>query len=196
MAQIRLSILRSALAVSILLSFIAVPAQAFFTEVGASYGRDKKTFDANNYIDSESLTGSLSFYFMDRVALELSYTDATVLRQEKASVTDAKRNILQKTQIIGADIILMLADRKDFFQPFIKGGGAQINRRQEIDIDGFGKQTLAPESATVPSYGLGLKLMVTDAFSIKIAYNVWQTPIGGGDKTDDTALKAGVSWIF
>jgi hypothetical protein len=194
MAQIRSWIVLSALAVSLLLS--SSPAQAFFTEVGASYGRDKKTFDSNNYLDTESITASLSFYFWERVALELSYTDATALRTEKASPTDAQRNILQKSQIIGADLIWMLADRKDFFQPFVKGGGAQVSRRQQIDIEGFGTQVLSPETAIVPSYGFGLKLMITDSFSIKFSYNLWQTPIDGGQRTDDSSLKAGVSWIF
>lgn len=174
----------------------ASSAQAYFIEVGASYGRDKKTFDANNAIDSEAITGSLSFYFWDRIALELSYTDATGLRTEKATALDPKRNIMQKTQILGADLILMLADRTAFFQPFVKGGGAQVNRRQTIDIEGQTSTTLEPESAIVPSYGVGFKLAMTEAFNIKVSYNIWQTPIGGGQKTDDSALKAGVTWIF
>lgn len=171
-------------------------AQAQYTELGFSYGRDDKTFDANNKIDSESMTGSISFYFLERFALELSYTDATTIRKEKASATDPQRNITQKATVMGADLVMMLADKKAFLQPFIKGGGAQISRKQEIDIEGFGKQTLEPESATVPSYGFGLKILLTDALNLKFSYNIWQTPIGGGAKTDDTALKAGISWIL
>lgn len=186
----------SALFLSLAILTASSAAQAFFVEVGASYGRDKKTFDANNAIDSESVTASLSFYFWDRVALEGSYTDATAIRTEKATSIDPKRNIMQKTQILGADVIFMFADRTAFFQPFVKGGVAQVNRRQTIDIEGQTSTTLEPESAVVPSYGLGFKLALTDSFNIKVSYSIWQTPIGGGQKTDDTSLKAGVTWIF
>ncbi len=180
----------------LLSSLVFSPAQAFFTEVGASYGHDRKNFDANNYTESESLTGELSFYFMERVALELSYTDATGLLKQKASSTDPARTTQQKTQIFGADLILMFADRKAFLQPFIKGGGARISRSQEIKIEGFDTQTLDPETATVPSYGLGVKVLLTEQLSFKFSYSVWRTPIGGGVTTDDSSLRAGISWLF
>lgn len=171
-------------------------ARAFYTEVGVSYGHDKKNFDANNYTESESITGELSFYFWEQVALELSYTDATALLKQKASSTDPTRTTQQKTKVLGADLILMLADRKAFFQPFIKGGAAQITRNQEIKIEGFDTQELDPETAIVPTYGLGFKLMLTDALSLKASYSVWRTPIGGGTFTDDSSVRVGVSWIF
>ncbi len=171
-------------------------AQAVYIEIGASYSRDRKTFDADNYTESESITGELSFYFWERLALEFSYTDATGLLKQKAGATDNGRTTQQKTQVLGSDLIVMFADKKAFFQPFIKGGFAQIKRSQEIKIEGFDAQSLEPESAIVPSYGAGLKLMLTDSMSIKASYNIWRTPIGGDVFTNDSAMRAGISWIF
>lgn len=176
--------------------FISNISQAFYTEVGLSYGHDKKNFDSNNYTESESITGELSFYFWEKIALELSYTDATSLIKQKASTTDPSRTTQQKTKVLGSDVILMFADRKAFFQPFIKAGIAQIDRRQEIKIEGFDTQSLEPEVANVPSYGAGLKMLITDAMSLKLSYNIWRTPIGGGTYTDDNSTRAGISWIF
>jgi len=181
------------LAVSVSFSF---PAHAIYTELGVSYGRKTTTFDENNKFDSESVTGSLSLYFLERLALELSYTDATGLREEKASPSDPKRTTTQKSQILGADLILVFADKKSLFQPYIKGGGAQISRYQEVKIEGQNTFKLEPETATVPSYGVGLKIQLTDAFGIKLSYDVWKTPIGGGLQTDDSSIRAGVTWIL
>ncbi len=175
---------------------ISMPAYAMFTELGLSYGRKTTTFDKDNSFDSESITGSLSLYFLERLALELSYTDATGLREEKASPSDARRTTTQKSQILGADLILVFADKTALFQPYIKGGGAQISRYQQIKIEGQDTYTIEPESVTVPSYGVGLKIKVTESLGIKLSYDVWKTPIGDGLQTDDSSIRAGVTWAL
>lgn len=171
-------------------------ASAMYTELGLSYGRKTTTFDEQNSFDSESITGSLSLYFLERLALELSFTDATGIRYEKASPADAKRVTTQKSQVIGADLILVFADKKALFQPYIKAGGAQISRYQQVKIEGQNTFTIEPENATVPSYGAGLKIQVTEALGIKLSYDVWKTPIGGGAQTDDSSMRAGITWAL
>lgn len=185
----------SVMILSVVLS-TAIPAHAIFTELGLSYGRKTTTFDENNSFDSESVTGSLSLYFLERMALELSYTDALGLRKEKASLSDPARTTTQKSQIIGADLILTFAEKKSLFQPYIKGGGAQISRYQEVKIEGQNTFTIQPETATVPSYGAGLKIQFSETFGIKFSYDVWKTPIGGGLQTDDSSMRAGVTWVL
>lgn len=188
--------MRIALIYSILILFFVCDSYAFITEVGVTYGRKKTTFDVDNYVDTESTTGSISFYFWDRIATEFSYTDALGVRSEKAGVTDSKRTIVQKTQVIGFDLILILSDRKAAIQPYLKAGGAQLTRSQIISIVGFPDNPLSPETAITPSYGAGLKVGLTEALSIKVSYDVWQTPIGGGLSTDDAAIRAGLSWFL
>ena len=169
---------------------------AFMTELGLQYARKKTTFDQNNYIESESTTGSLSIYFLERIALELSYTQALGNREEKASSVDPRRTSITRTTATGADLVLVLADKKALFQPYIKGGAARITRLQEVDIEGFGKQTLEPEDATVPSYGAGIKIPISEALNLKLSYDVWQTPVGNGVKSDDASFRAGMSWYL
>lgn len=176
--------------------FLSTSASAFYSELGLSYGRKTTSFDENNSFDSESITGSISLYFLERMALELSYTDAKGLRQEKASASDAQRTTTQKSQIMGADLILTFAERKALFQPYIKGGGAQISRYQQVKIEGQDTYTIEPEIATVPSYGAGLKIQMTETFGVKLSYDVWKTPIGGGLQTDDSSIRAGITWVL
>lgn len=174
----------------------SLSAQALYTELGLSYGRKTTTFDEDNSFDSESITGSLSVYFLERLALELSYTDATGLREEKASLSDPRRTTTQKSQVAGADLIVMMADKTALFQPYLKGGFAQISRFQEVKIEGQNSFRLEPETATVLSYGAGLKIKLSETFGLKFSYDVWKTPIGGGMQTDDSAMRAGITWIL
>lgn len=186
----------SSLLAGLLVIFIATPSMALYTELGVNYGRKKTSFDNDNYLDSESTTGSVSLYFLERLALELSYTEALARREEKASPSDPKRSTLQKSTVMGADLILTFADRKALFQPYIKGGIAQIERHQSIKIEGQDTFTLTPEKAAVPSYGVGIKIALTESFGVKLSYDLWKTPIGDGNQTDDTSLRVGVTWIL
>lgn len=180
-----------------ILLFVSSSAFALSTELGLTYGRKTTSFDKDNTFDSESITGSLSLYFLERMAVELSYTDAYGLREEKASLSDPRRTTTQKSQILGADLILMFADRTSLLQPYVKAGGAQISRFQEVKIEGYGQTArIEPETATVPSYGAGLKIQLTQSFAIKLSYDVWKTPIGDGMQTDDTSVRAGVTWAL
>lgn len=185
----------SILAVCFLFIF-PLTSHALYTELGFTYGRKKTTFDASNNFDSEYMTGSVSLYFAERTALELSYTDAVSLQNQRASSADTPRTVYQKTQIVGGDLIYVFADRKALFQPFIKGGMARISRRQEIKDGIFNTSPLDPDEAIAPSYGLGVKIALTETFGLKASYSVWQTPIGGGAKTNDDAVTAGVTWMF
>ncbi|MBC7372207.1 MAG: outer membrane beta-barrel protein, partial [Bdellovibrionaceae bacterium] len=129
-------------------------------------------------------------------ALELSYTDAVSLQNQRASSADVPRTVYQKTQIIGGDLIYVFADRKALLQPFVKAGIASISRRQEIKDGSFNTSPLDPDNAVAPSYGLGVKIALTENFGLKASYSIWQTPIGGGSKTNDDAVTAGVTWMF
>lgn len=169
-------------------------AHALSSEISVSYSQKKTSFDINNYYSTESTTGSISFYFMERLALELSYTDGTSVKEER--VNSQQQTTVQKTQVAGSDLIFVMADRKSTFQPYIKGGAAQITRKQTIRIQGLLSETLAPDVATAPSYGAGCRVALTERFGIKLSYDVWKTPIGGGQTTDDNAIKAGLSWML
>lgn len=167
---------------------------AMTTEVGASYARKKTTFDQNNFSDTESITGSLSFYFMEKLAFEMSYTEATGLRQEY--ILGNKQLTYQKTTVIGGDLIVILMDKTSFIQPYVKGGAARITRRQEIKYASLDPIVVEPEIALVPSYGAGLKISIGNGMGIRLSYDVWKTPVGDGTTSDDTNIRAGVTFMF
>lgn len=183
----------------VLLLFFTCQAHALYTELGINYGKKKTTFDADNYTNTESLTGSLSFYFFERLALELSYTNAISVQQERTvsgTTVISQTTIVQTTEAYGGDLIWVFADKKTFFQPYVKGGVAHLHRVQEVKINSLQTYTLAPDNTVVPSYGFGFKLAITETFGFKISYDAWKTPISGGSTTLDDSVRAGVTWIF
>lgn len=180
----------------------SLPSFAFLTELSVSYAQKKTYFNADNYNSTESTTGSVSFYFMEKLAVELSYTDASVLREETIfnGTGYQQQTSLQKIVVYGSDLIVMLADRKSMFQPYIKGGVAQINKSLTTkNADVFVYET-EPIHSTSPSYGAGLKIQLSEAFGLKFSYDAWRTEtkdsIGNKSTVEDSSVRAGITWIL
>lgn len=176
------------------LFFFQMAAHALTTELGLSYSFSKKNFNANNYYQSESKSASLSFYLLEKIALELSYTESFYENQEN-DVTSA-RVIQQTTNITGADLIFVLTDQRSDFQPYIKGGGAYIQKKAVIKYQNANAYEIPTKDGIAPSYGVGLKYKLTEKFSVRLGYDIWKTPMDDGTKTEDTAFKAGLSWYL
>lgn len=174
--------------------FSSFQAHALLVELGLSYGFSKKNFNANNYYQSETKTASLSFYLLEKIALELSYTDSFYENQEKDATSS--RVIQQTSNISGADLIFILTDQRSNFQPYIKGGAAYIHKKAVIKYANADAFEIPTKDGIAPSYGVGLKYKLNDRFSIRLGYDVWKTPMDDGSKTDDTAFKAGLSWYL
>lgn len=180
----------------IILLLFSTSAWALNYELGISYARKKNSFDKDNYFDTESTTGSLSLYFSEMIALEMSYTDAKANRYEKPPGGNSIQTY-QKTEVLGADLIFVLAPKKSFIQPYVKGGAAQLKRKQVTYDSALNAPVpLDIETAIVPSYGAGIKFSIIDGLSLRLSYDVWRTPVGGGVITDDNQLRAGLSWML
>ncbi len=167
---------------------------ALVTELGLSYGYSKKTFNSVNFYQTESKTASISFYFLEKLALETSYTDSFYESQESDS--NSTRTVQQGTTIIDSSLIYVLLDKKNLVQPYIKGGFAYIKKSQRVRSLNSSTNEIPDSIGWAPSYGAGLKFLLNERFSIKIGYDVWQTPLSDGTKSDDTALKAGLTWYL
>jgi hypothetical protein len=168
---------------------------ALYTEVSFSHSYKKTTFSTDNFIESELLSGSISFYIWDHVALETSYTKGYALRKEK-DFSNILRTITQDSRIYGLDLVLSLSERKATFQPYFKGGTAYITKKQTVTDDGQQAFEINPQPGLAPSYGFGLKIKFTDALALTTGFDIWQTPVDDGGKTNDSATRSGITWIF
>lgn len=183
--------MKNALYLALLILMSTSFSYALVTEVGVNYGYQKKTFNPTNYYQSDSKSATVSLYFIEKLALELSYTDSFYESQE--SDINSTRTIQQSSQATGADLIYVFADKSSMFQPYIKGGTAYITKKKQIRYVNANTIDIPTKNGFAPSYGLGLKFKLSERFSFKIGYDVWQTPLDDGSTTDDTSFKAGIS---
>jgi opacity protein-like surface antigen len=171
-------------------------AWALNTEIGINYNYKKSAFDAENNTEQQSATGSLSFYFWERVALELSYTNGLYVKKEKQPVVSSvMRTTTQYSDIYGGDLIFVLSDRKAAVQPYLKGGVAYVKIKQVVQDDGANPWELV-YSGYSPSYGVGFKFFLTESFALRASYDGIQTPTNDGTKVNDYTGRVGVSWMF
>ena len=167
-------------------------AQAIYTEFGISQSYKKTSFSSDNFVESEMISGSVSFYIWEQVALEFSYTKGLAVRKE-AEANYPVKTITQYSSIYGTDLILGFADRQSTFQPFIKGGAAYIEKRQVSQDAGYDSFQTNPTPGFVPSYGVGLKIKLTQNFGLSTSLDVWKD---SETNTNDLASRTGITWMF
>ena len=178
----------------IFLSLISTNVYAMMTELGVNYSYQKKSFSATNFYQSDSKSATASVYFIEQLALEFSYTESFYESQEADS--NSTRTVQQKSQVSGADLIYVLTDKTSTIQPYLKGGAAYITKKKQIRYLNSDVINIPTKDGIAPSYGAGVKFKFSERFGIKIGYDVWNTPLDDGTKTDDTAFKAGLTWTL
>ncbi|MCB9026221.1 MAG: hypothetical protein H6625_07895 [Bdellovibrionaceae bacterium] len=165
-------------------------------EVSGTANYRRSQINELNYQISQSVTASVSYYFMEMSALELSYTEGTSTLRIQTLSTDPFAEYINKFTLYGLDLVITLAQKESVIQPFVKVGGAHIiksliKKGETGSVEG---PSVDPE--TVPSAGLGLKIKLTNTFSIKTGIDAWRTQQKGEDAKIDYAGRAGVSLLF
>lgn len=172
-------------------------AHAGYIEIGASGNYRISKIDDDNQQELISYTGSFSYYFWELSAVELSYTQG---KQEVTAKFPGDTNrIVQTTmfEMMGADLVLTLADKESFLQPYIKGGAARIKKKiiRVVEGAGGGTDEIELDPSVVPSAGIGFKLKFTKTLSLKVGVDAWKSSSSDTD-TIDYAGRAGISWMF
>src|SRR6185437_12069471 len=93
-------------------------ASAGVMEVSASYGMHTSSIDQNDYTKSESLTGSVAWYFLEMSALELSYTEGIGTQSLQIPGDPGATVYYQTVQMLGLDLIYSFGSRDSLLQPF------------------------------------------------------------------------------
>lgn len=179
------------------LSLLFIPvAHAGVIEIGATGNYRESYLTEKTYQKSVSYTGSISYYFWEMSALELSYTRGTNISSLKISTTDQQTINTTYFEMVGMDLVLTLADKQSYFLPYIKGGGAYLAKEMENQREGTPMQKDSLYGL-VPSAGLGFKLRLSQNLSIKIGADAWTNPHKSGQDTVwDYAGRGGFSWLF
>jgi opacity protein-like surface antigen len=154
-------------------------------------------FDEFNNSEQQSTQVSISTYLWERIALELSYTTGLAVQKDKQPnlLGATLRTTTSYVDAYGADLILVFADRNSQFQPFIKGGIAQVRRKVVIQDDGNNPWEIV-YSGAAPGYGVGCKIFLTERFSIKASYDFLETPSNSDTRYSETTGRIGLSWVL
>lgn len=182
------------------------PAFAGYTELSGSVNYKKTSIDKYNYSDSTSYTGSISYYFWEMSALELSYTSGLGKLSTKATgaLEPVQIQIAQFT-MTGLDLVLSLAGKEDILQPYIKLGGAYMDKSFYKENALEGRVKIQSQYGIVPSAGAGLKIAFTKSLSIRAGIDAWTSPLSDKSKdstgeerktTIDYAGRLGLSWVL
>ncbi len=172
--------------------------QAMHTEIGGNFLYKKNFVDSMNNSEQQIITSSISFYFWDLVSVELSYTTSLLIKKEQnnSAISTSIRMTSQTADVYGTDLVYSFFDKRSFLQPYAKVGVGYMNKTQTTQIDNNPPWTVGPYSGWAPEYGVGLKLLMTEAVAIKMGYDITHTPIDNSSTAQDSNGKIGLSWIF
>ncbi len=170
---------------------------AIYKEIGLNYSYKRNYFDEFNNSEQQATQASVSFYLWERIALELSYTAGLAVQKDKQPnlLGAALRTTTSYIDAYGADLIFVFAEKTSKFQPFIKGGVAQVRRKVVIQDDGNNPWEIL-YSGMAPGYGIGCKMFITESFAIKTSYDFLQTPSNSDTSYSETNGRAGITWAF
>lgn len=182
---------------AVLFSMLGFEAKAGLFEIGFSGSLSESQIQESFFSQSESLTGSISYYFWERSAIQLSGTLAN-RRDRILSNVSLNQGVVQivKAQVFGIDFVMNPSARTDLFQPFFKIGFAQMEKIFTSQTLGLPVDEPITLSGVAPSGGLGVRLLVSQSFSLHISFDAWALPQGNGLQSFDTRLAGGVSWFL
>ena len=173
-------------------------ASAGLMEVSYTYSTRNSFIDDDNFQKSYSHTGSFAWYFLEMSAIEFSYTKGESEISGKPSDETTPIVFLTQFEMYDTSLILTFAGKNSFFQPYIKGGAAWIDKviyRTDSTVANK-KVSETDRTDAVPSWGVGFKLFVTKNMSLKASYDTWKAGESGSDERWDDAVRAGLSILF
>ena len=163
-------------------------AEAGYLEIGTSYNYRQNYVDEFNRTIQRSITGSISYYFWEQSALELSYTDgASDIKLDTVDV-----NV--KFEFYGLDLVISFAGRGATFRPYVKAGAVyqiKSTRTRYATID-----RIVRTRGVSPSAGVGFRLKLTQSFVFRSGVDLWATDTDAEEAQYDMVGRAGISWLF
>ncbi len=180
-------------------SLAPLPANAGIWEIGASGSYRRQNIDVDAVDESQSITGSLSYYLDEASAIELSYTDGISKRTINPTVVNG--HITTATyKALGLDFVYTLGSGST--RPYVKAGAQYLLEKKIVDqyLDNTGNfqaKTSESSPSLVPSVGVGFKMGLTTTISLKAGIDAWTSAsLSVQPIKIDYAGRVGLSWMF
>ena len=177
-------------------------AHAGFVEIGASGSMRKSTIDQNSYDQTQAITASVTYYFDESSAVELSYTNGASKRAFAENLPFGQVTSLFYS-LIGLDMIYTFGPKENAFRPYLKGGANYILEKRIVqqarDSNGIWESAnvIPSTPALVPSLGAGVRIGLTQNLSLKVGIDAWTSgPVSQRPLTLDYAGRIGLALMF
>lgn len=150
----------------------------------------KTDYGNNTYSTTKRYTAEAGAYLTTTTEIELSYsyTDS-FLNYDPVQTTSVNE------QTLSLSIVQALVPPSWFFQPFVKAGAAQYNRKQSGTIAGI---PTTPVSTKSPSgvLGGGVKIYLLRNFSLKVEGVTYLPDLKLSQASNNFSVQGGVSLNF
>lgn len=179
--------------------FFSGPAGAGVIDISYSFSTRQSFIDDDNYTKSLSHTASVAWYFMEMSAIEISYTQGDGEVSGKADTDTTAVVVKTRMNMYDASLVLTFAKKDSIFQPYIKGGGAFVDKRQYRTDAIYNNKLISQtdKDELVPSFGAGFRWYLTKHISLRAGYDRWRSGKNAdGDEIWDDAVRAGLSFTF
>ncbi len=177
--------------------FTSINGFAGIFEIGLSNSYVSMKINEVNYTTRYSTTASFSYYFLEMSALEFSYTEGKVTEAIGSDVTLDPTIYTTLNKTMGIDLVYSFTGREARVQPFIKLGMAERYKEKFLKPDStLPKSSTGSVRGTVPSAGVGIRIRMTKAFSLKISADAWGASPDEKFNEWDIAGRVGLSWFL
>ncbi len=183
----------------ILFCWVWIPCivQAGYVELDISASAKRNSISEEEYTFNQSLTGSAAYYFFQGFAVELSYTRGLYVQSTAATNSLPRYRIESDYTLVGTDLIAAWGDKQSAFRPYIKAGMMQVTKIITLKPEGQESSVSVQEPKVVPSAGVGLQLMLSQTFAIKVGLDVWPNEeMSSPNVIWDYATRVGLSWFI
>ena len=161
-------------------------------EISALGSLARSDYGNGSYMKSQRVTASVGLFITSTTELEVSYTDA---RSHYNSEPAPKTVTKTWDRIASRSLSQALLPRTAFFQPYIKGGAAQLNRRQQVTYNGAEQPetTLKQPSGLV---GAGFRLNMLSFLSLKLELTAYMPNFNVREAKKNYDWQAGITLVF
>ncbi|MBC7385347.1 MAG: porin family protein [Cryobacterium sp.] len=146
-----------------LCAFMLLPNVSYggFWEVSAGLNYNRSTYSGGSYAWTRRLGGSIGYNFSDSSTVELSYQKSRD-RNHYESFEDSTYD----DQVKSVNMVWNLLGKQEMFQPYLKVGVGQLNRRASI-LNAAGQARIDSIDQLTGVIGGGMRIFLTKQFAIR-----------------------------
>ncbi len=159
-------------------------------EISVLGSYSKSTFGADNYSTTKKYTFSVGYNLTPITQVEIGFTYSDNYYKNSYIQT-----VTQNEQTLSATLVQFLVPPEFYFQPYVKAGAAQYNRRQNGSIYGVATPEVYTKSPSGVA-GAGARMFFLTNFSFKVEGVMYFPDFKYSEGKNNYGFEGGLSFHF